>query len=123
MPRIKTELKKHDRDDAARDSVIFRQVVRARVRINEVYALLQELFNRMGEIMAAIDDLRAANTRAQTAIDGISTDLQTLKDLLANAGSGGLNAADTAEALTMATALADRLNTIDIAYPPTPPTP
>mgnify|MGYP001167285275 FL=1 len=86
-------------------------------QINEALTLLRGLFKGQVKIMAAIDDLRAANAAAQTSIDGIAGDIQTLKDLLAAAGSSGMNAADTAEALALATGLASRLSALDLENP------
>ena len=88
-------------------------------KINDALTLLRELFKGQVKIMAAIDDLRAKFAQATAAIDGIAVDIQTLKDLLAAAGSGGLDATDTAEALALATAMADRLTALDAENPTT----
>lgn len=64
--------------------------------------------------MAAIDDLRAAAAAAQFSLDGIQTDINTLKDLLAGSGTGGLTAAETAEALELVNAIAARTSAIDL---------
>jgi len=86
-------------------------------KINEALTLLRSITKGQVKIMSAIDDIRAANAAAQLSIDGIGGDLQTLKDLLAAAGSTGMNAADTAEALGLATALAARLAALDLENP------
>jgi hypothetical protein len=67
--------------------------------------------------MSIIEDLRDQFTAASISLDGIATDIQALKDLLAAGDPNGLNAADTAEALALATSLAARTASIDSQTP------
>ena len=67
--------------------------------------------------MTGIADFQAAKDRFSTALAGIAGDVQSLKDLLAAAGSGGLNAADTATALEIVNSMATGAETLDASYP------
>lgn len=78
---------------------------------------------RMEErILARLDELIAQVNRANEALAAVRGDIQVLKDLLANAGDGGLTAEETEQAIQLVQGLADQLSALD-AENPAPPAP
>lgn len=69
-----------------------------------------------------MQQFRDQAARLQAAKDGIAADIAELKALIGSGGDGGLDAAQTAEALALVTALADQFSALD-AENPAPPVP
>ena len=83
-------------------------------RLEAIQATLQRLERKL---MAGLEQFQEQYDRISAAVAGVRGDIQVLKDLLANAGDGGLTAEETASALAQVTALADSLAALDAENP------
>lgn len=90
-------------------------------RIGQILALLQGVAERVQQ-MPTLADFQAAVANINTNLDGIQSDLDTLKALLQN-NTGGMSASDVQAALDLVTAVQTRTQSIDQQYPPATPTP
>lgn len=63
--------------------------------------------------MSQFDDLKAALASAQTSLDGITADIQALKDAI----KPGMTEAEANEAVALVTALQGRLAALDLENP------
>jgi len=84
------------------------------VRVTEA---LDEMRDLKELIMATAQELRDKMAAIQVGLDGISTDVQSLKDIIAGAGGPGLNAAETEEVSQLAQGILDRVTAIDQSTP------
>jgi uncharacterized protein YaaN involved in tellurite resistance len=100
--------------------------------LEEVKNLLHHIKHKLEDIMSAISDFAAKqaahNDKIDKAIDGLTADIQALKDLIATLQNSPdeISAEDqaTLDALeTKAGQTADKLAALDDLTPPTPPTP
>ncbi len=117
--KSRDDLKAHDKADAIEHGALLRQVLRLHVKINESLTLQRSYSANQEKIMSALDDIRAQLANANTALDGIRQDITDIKNSIPN--TGGMNAEDTAAVLADVTALATKLQALDLENP-TPPT-